>query len=99
MKMDMEVEKVYALEKTGMGGYYLRTLYLPCETVQEIGSRQGQECAPAIFLDEQEGRHLVLSRAERAYPADQPAQYLVLLWRMPGGACEGIPGGAAGDEG
>ena len=38
--MDMEVEKVYALEKTGMDGYYLRTLYLPRETVQEIRQQE-----------------------------------------------------------
>ena len=46
MKMDMEVEKVYALEKTGMDGYYLRTLYLPRETVQEIRQQE-----PAVYKD------------------------------------------------
>lgn len=44
MKMDMEVEKVYALEKTGMDGYYLRTLYLPRETVQEIRQQEPTAC-------------------------------------------------------
>ena len=44
--MDMEVEKVYALEKTGMDGYYLRTLYLPGETVQEIRQQE-----PAAYKD------------------------------------------------
>ncbi len=36
---------------------------------------------------------------ERAYPADQPPQYLVLLRRMPGRAGEGVLGGCAGHEG